>query len=394
MAEELERSNASQDGEPIIEDALQAQDPSAEGAPSDQDHAADAAQAQGASVDDAQRARVQNRRAAWAVAIMALISVVLIAAVEFMYYAADKMNEPEQAKTVVPIAIQSVVDKKNEIYGTEPTDPFYVLLIGSDSRKGTALYTGKSDSHAQVDQHSDVMTLLRVDPSNYVLTFVSIPRDTQLEGSKGKLCDTLRKGDPQDVVDAVERLTGVEIEHYMMTGFTGFEDMVDAMNGVMVDVPVSATLVDPKTTKKVSIDSGEGLLLDGSQSLVLARARGVYEDKQDAYRQINVRNLEIGLVERACIFYTPETIGSLVSNLSQNVTTSMDDGLIAVLAKDFLENSSLITFYSCTGPYEGDVNSKGLWVVPEDKEAWSALMAAVDAGGDPALVEEPLTFED
>ena len=37
-----------------------------------------------------------------------------------------------------------------------PTEPLYVLLIGSDSRKGTALYTGKSNEHAQVNQHSDI----------------------------------------------------------------------------------------------------------------------------------------------------------------------------------------------------------------------------------------------
>lgn len=45
----------------------------------------------------------------------------------------------------------------------EHKDPFYVLLIGSDSRKGTALYTGKASDHAQLDQHADVITLVRVD---------------------------------------------------------------------------------------------------------------------------------------------------------------------------------------------------------------------------------------
>ena len=345
--------------------------------------------------DHVRRTRVQNRRAAIAVAIMVLISAVLIGGVKLMYFVAERVNEPAQVGTVVPGAIQRALEVKAEVEGTEPTEPFYVLLIGSDSRKGTALYTGKSDSHAQVDQHSDVMTLLRVDPVNYVLTFVTIPRDTQLEGDDGKICDSLKKGKPEQVVKAAETLTGVQIDYYMMVGFVGFEDMVDDMLGVEVDVPAEATLIDPKTTKKVSITPGEAKLLDGSQSLVLARARSIYDEHQDAYRQINVRNLEMSLIERAIATYKgPQGITLLLETFSDNVTTDMDNGLIAVLARDFIENGRLITFYSCTGPYEGDVNDDGLWVIPEDKEAWSNLMAAVDAGADPTTVAEPLSFDD
>lgn len=341
-----------------------------------------------------ERARIQNRRAAIAVAIMVLISIVLIGGVKIMYYVAERMNEPAQVGTVVPTAIQRTLEIKAEVEGTEPTEPFYVLLIGSDSRKGTALYTGKSDSHAQVDQHSDVMTLMRVDPVNYVITLVTIPRDTQLEGDDGKICDSLVDGDPKDVVKAAEKLTGVKIDYYMMVGFIGFEDMIDDMLGVEVDVPAKATLVDPMTTKKVSISPGEDQTLDGSESLVLARARSVYEEHQDAYRQINVRNLEMSLIERALVVFDgPRGISLVLDCISDNATTNMDDGLIAVLARDFIENGRLVTFYSCTGPYEGDVNSDGLWIVPEDKEAWSNLMAAVDAGSDPATVLEPLSFE-
>ena len=370
-------------------------DGDAEGVPEDGDGAEEAGADDCPEDDHARRSRVQNRRAAIAVAIMVLISAVLIGGVKLMYFVAERVNEPAQVGTVVPGAIQRALEVKAEVEGTEPTEPFYVLLIGSDSRKGTALYTGKSDSHAQVDQHSDVMTLLRVDPVNYVLTFVTIPRDTQLEGDDGKICDSLKKGKPEQVVKAAETLTGVQIDYYMMVGFVGFEDLVDDMLGVEVDVPAKATLVDPKTTKKVSITPGEAKLLDGSQSLVLARARSIYDEHQDAYRQINVRNLEMSLIERAIVTYKgPQGISLLLETFSDNVTTDMDNGLIAVLARDFIENGRLITFYSCTGPYEGDVNDDGLWVIPEDKEDWSNLMAAVDVGADPTTVAEPLSFDD
>ncbi len=49
-----------------------------------------------------------------------------------------------------------------------------------------------------------------------------------------------------------------------------------------------------------------------------------------------------------------------------------------------------VTLYSCTGPYEGDIdpNSVGgnLWLTYEASESWAALMAAVDAGENPESV--------
>lgn len=365
------------------------------GSPSDRVPIEEGSGSQGFEDGQVSRARVQNRRAAIAVAIMVLISAVLIGGVKLMYFVAERANEPAQVGTVVPAAIQRAHETKAEVEGTEPTEPFYVLLIGSDSRKGTALYTGKSDSHAQVDQHSDVMTLLRVDPVNYVLTFVTIPRDTQLEGENGKICDSLKDGDPNITVEAAEKLTGVHIDYYMMVGFVGFEDMVDEMLGVKVDVPVAASSIDPKTAKRVSISPGDDKTLGGSESLVLARERSVYEEHQDAYRQVNVRNLEVAIVVRAIrLFDDPQGVSLILDSISRNVQTDMEDGLIAILAQDFIENGNLITFYSCSGPYEGDIDDEGLWVVPEDKEAWSNLMAAVDAGADPSTVIEPLDFED
>lgn len=56
--------------------------------------------------------------------------------------------------------------------------------------------------------------------------------------------DTLVHGDPLQTVDAVERLTGVEIDYYLMTTFTAFEDLVDALGGVTVDVPKTVKVPD------------------------------------------------------------------------------------------------------------------------------------------------------
>lgn len=265
---------------------------------------------------------------------------------------------------------------------TTVSDPLYVLLIGSDSRKGTALYTGKANEHAQLDQHSDIMTLMRIDPETYTVTLVTVPRDTQLAGTSGKINDSLAGGDPNEVVKAVETLTGTTIDYYMMTTFTSFESLVDGLGGTVVDVPLKITTDDPSTGRDVTVRPGESQLLNGSQTLVLARARKEYVEDQDALRQVNVRNIEVALIEK--VMSDPNGADEALTYLEQHTTTNMDFGLAASLVADFVLHKSEVTIYTCTGPHKGSVNDAGLWVIPEDKDTWALLMETVDAGEDPS----------
>ena len=196
-----------------------------------------------------------KRTAAAAVAVVAVLSLAFIGLVSFLDNAAGQVQTDS-------VSIEAV----------SSSEPFYTLLIGSDSRKGTALYTGKKTDHAQVDQHADVMTLVRVDPETYTITLVSIPRDTVFQGTSLKINDSLLGGDPEEVVASVERLTGVAIEYYMLTTFTSFEALIDALGGVTVDVPKNVTVPDPMTAENVSLKAGRSQSLDGSEALVRARS--------------------------------------------------------------------------------------------------------------------------
>ena len=51
----------------------------------------------------------------------------------------------------------------------DKSQAFYMLVLGSDARAN------------DVTSRSDVMILLRVDPTNGKITMVSIPRDTKVE---------------------------------------------------------------------------------------------------------------------------------------------------------------------------------------------------------------------
>jgi len=260
-------------------------------------------------------------------------------------------------------------------------EPFYVLLIGNDSRKNTALYTGKANEHAQVDEHADIITLMRIDPLTYTLTLVTVPRDTMLDGTYMRINDNLLEGDPEKVVTAVESLTGVTIKYYYMVSFISYERLVDGIGGTVVDVPMTITVPDPATARDVVVRAGKNELLNGAQSLALARARKEYSDNQDALRQINVRNLQISIITKAS--FDKDSLDAAWTLLEDNTVTDMDTSAMAALALDFMVHKDDLVIYSCTGPYAGSEDANGVWFVPEDEETWHKLMEAVDKGEDP-----------
>ena len=310
------------------------------------------------------------RTAAWAVVVLVLITALFSG----LFYGLSKSGQSTGPARVNAAAVNS--DR-----------PFYVLLIGSDSRKGTALYTGKASEHAQVDEHSDVMTLMRVDQRNYTITLVTIPRDTVLAGETAKINDSLLDNDPNAVVASVEKLTGVHVNFYMMTTFMDFEELIDDLGGITVDVPESITVPDPATGADLRLEAGSAQHLDGAEALVLARARKSYGDDQDAKRQTNVRNIERAIINTALAADGQDALEAAMGALGDTTTTNMDIQKATGVAMLFRQNADRVTIYSCTGPYEGHTRSSdGLWVVDDDQATWQQLMQVVEAGENPEFV--------
>lgn len=270
------------------------------------------------------------------------------------------------------------------------TTPFTILLIGSDSREGTALYTGKENERSQVNQYADIMTLACVDPVARSIALVTVPRDTWHDGRK--INAALENGDPLEVVTAVENLTGASIDYYVMTDFINFEELVDGIGGVVVDVPVKVTVADPATAEDVTVLAGENQQLSGAETLALSRARKEYGKDQDALRQVNVRSVEIALIDS--VLSGKVGIPLALGMLNTCTTNNLDMGMLKWIAEDFGANYSSVSYYSGTGPYHGSTRSSDeQWIVPSDETMWQTLLEAVYAGADPATVIAPPSFE-
>lgn len=153
-----------------------------------------------------------------------------------------------------------------------------ILLIGSDSRAGAG--NGKYGRDSGTER-SDTTILLHLSADRRSATAVSLPRDLMVDvpgcrrrdGSRGEPMFAMfnyafQTGGSACTVRTVEKLTGVRVDHHVVVDFSGFKDMVDAVDGVEVclDEPI-----DDKAAK-LRLPAGR-VTLDGEQALGYVRAR-------------------------------------------------------------------------------------------------------------------------
>ena len=148
------------------------------------------------------------------------------------------------------------------------------LIAGSDQRTGISR-TERAQLHLGADgaDASDSLMLLHMGTGKPVL--ISIPRDSYVpipgHGSN-KINAALAIGGPKLLVQTVESVTGLKIDHYMGIGFGGLANVVSAVGGVQMCVK-TAVPADPTG------DSGfKGLAagchnLSGTQAIAFVRDR-------------------------------------------------------------------------------------------------------------------------
>jgi LCP family protein required for cell wall assembly len=110
------------------------------------------------------------------------------------------------------------------------SDPVFILLLGSDSRPGEDMLTGRSDS----------IHILGINPAQHRATVFGIPRDSYVPLSTGgtdKINAAMPVGGPEAEVQTVENLTGITFDYYVVTGFNEVTQAVNQIGGLEVDVP-------------------------------------------------------------------------------------------------------------------------------------------------------------
>ena len=254
-------------------------------------------------------------------------------------------------------------------------EPFYVLLLGTD---GSA-ERDEDEEYAGGSYRSDTIILARIDAPAKKATLVSIHRDTRVDmGEYGvnKINAAYTLGGPSLAVETVSKMAGVPISHYVEIDFDAFCEMVDALGGVEVDVPVEIDDYDAGGTLHAGLQT-----LDGDQALILCRSRHTYEDSStdpDMMRSANQR-LVLSAIARKVLDSDIATIANAVGLMSSYVTTDLNVNDIIGLAQALQGLDPETDIYSAMEPAEGVYEDEIWWTVTKEDE-WREMMRRVDAG--------------
>ena len=284
----------------------------------------------------------------------------------------------------------SLSQNSDTAFDSEATDygrPFYILLLGSDSREGNNTSTREDESGD--NQRSDVMVLLRCDLAKKSFVMITVPRDTMWTSDDGqvhKINEAYNLGGASQSCKAVEKVTGVTVSHYVEIKISQLEALVDAIGGVEVTVDQDLVVNDTLTGQEIHLSAGTQTL-DGVHAQAFARARHEYTTNQDAHRQNNVRTLIEAIAKKVTTGNPVEVPGKIVE-AAKYVGTDIRSADLYNMGLRFVSNSASMTMQSCSGPSNGGMHSaSNLWLCYENPQGWANLFAVLDEGRDPNSVD-------
>ena len=221
-------------------------------------------------------------------------------------------------------------------------EPFTVLLLGVSEDISSKL--------------SDTIIVASYNPKTQKATLLSIPRDTFIGTNKNKAnsydkINALYQKNPEKTLNAVNKITGLNIKYYAVISNNALVEVVDTIGGVEFDVPMDMNYDD--SSQKLSIHLKKGMQkLNGEQAEGLVRFRhnnnntsypSSYGDN-DLGRMRTQREFLKEVAKQTIKLKNITKIGSFVDILKENVTTN-------------ITNWSLIKDYI---PYAIDFNTENL----------------------------------
>jgi len=108
--------------------------------------------------------------------------------------------------------------------------PLFILALGSDARPGEGIEHNRADS----------IHLIGVNVNTRQATILGFPRDSwvRIPGhGTTKINTAMTFGGPDLMVQTIESITGIPIDFWLLTSFSGIRNMVDRIGGLNVRVP-------------------------------------------------------------------------------------------------------------------------------------------------------------
>ena len=213
------------------------------------------------------------------------------------------------------------------------------LIVGSDTREGLSreeikrLKVGGTDVAA--GKRSDTMLLIHISKKRDKAAIISIPRDSyalipEHNNSQGKVIPAAYSkinsaynwGGAPLLIETLESMSDLRIDHYVELNFVGFVRMVDALGGV--EICTKKDINDPKS--HLTLPAGTHVL-DGVDSLKFVRTR-VFDGLGDLGRMKRQQEFASAMLRKATsagVLLNPVKMVDFINSALDSVVT--DEGL-------------------------------------------------------------------
>ena len=214
------------------------------------------------------------------------------------------------------------------------------LVVGSDNREGLTkeqireLRVGGTDVAA--GGRSDTMLLVHISKARDAAFIVSLPRDTlvtipahisqdgksQIPDRPGKLNAAFAFGGAPLLIETIELMTALKIDHYIEVSFAGFVGVVDALGGIKV-----CSKVDIDDPKSHLVMAAGYHLLNGVESLKFVRTRD-FDGRGDIGRMERQQQFVSAIIRKATSSGTLLNPIKLANFYQATISTvKMDEGV-------------------------------------------------------------------
>jgi len=326
------------------------------------------------------RGRVKKRRTLGAAAIAIVLTLSLavgLGGVFFYRHLNDNLDVRDYDEQLTNRPDKVTVD-----HG--PKEPINILVMGSDSRDGEG---NNIDGLTGGGERSDTTLMFHLSADRTFAYGISIPRDSLVDRPEctdddGDVIaaddDTMWNaaftvGGPACTMQQFEQLTGVRLDNYVKLDFNGFQDMVDAIDGVQVCIP--EPIMDLPHGINIAAGTRE---VRGKEALNYVRARYTLGDGSDIGRikrqQAFIAAMASKVVSAGTLTRVDRVLGFLDAATSSLQTDFTSISQIARVGASF-KNIGLdkIKFITVPWQYSPEDPNRVEWL-PEADALWQRVI--------------------
>lgn len=226
---------------------------------------------------------------------------------------------------------------------------------------------------------TDLILFCRYNLTDNAITALQIPRDTLVETNRydkkiNSAYGTAEK--EQRLFDEIEQVIGIRPQKYVIISFKAFRELIDAIGGVEVDVPIRMYYTDP--VQGLTIDLYPGLqVLNGKRSEMFMRFR--YNNDGTGYPNGDIDRIAAQkgfyqaamnkLLSGSTILKVPKIMSIISNNVKTDFTGEEIMKYISKIPSFSMEKVKILTL-----PGEGGYGENGVSYFFHDKKETELLV--------------------